>query len=76
MTHLMKKAETKAEILSRWTQDNVEVFSQVGAKWEDFNALLSQHKQDINKQVNKFQFIDKFTEYPKQYLVFSYSWTV
>lgn len=52
MARLVKKAESKAQVLSRWTQDNVEIFSQVCAKWENFNVLLSRHKQDINQQVS------------------------
>ncbi len=50
----MKKAETKAQVLSRWTQDSVEIFTQVCTKWENFNTLLSRHKQDINQQVIVF----------------------
>jgi hypothetical protein len=50
----MKKAETKAQVLSRWTQDSVEIFTQVCTKWENFNTLLSRHKQDINQQVIAF----------------------
>lgn len=53
MTRLMKKAETKAQVLSRWTQDSVEIFNQVCTKWENFNILLSRHKEDINQQVIK-----------------------
>ncbi|KAI9564905.1 hypothetical protein GHT06_008646 [Daphnia sinensis] len=55
MTHLMKKAEAKTEILSRWTQDNVEIFSQVCAKWENFNTLLSHHKQNMNKHMDSLK---------------------
>jgi hypothetical protein len=50
----MKKAETKAQVLSRWTQDSVEIFTQICTKWENFNTLLSRHKQDINQQVIVF----------------------
>ena len=48
----MKKAEEKVQVLSRWSQDSVEVFNQVCLKWDDFNTLLSRHKQAINQQVN------------------------
>lgn len=75
MTRLKKKAETKTEILSRWTQDNVEIFSQVCAKWENFNMLLSRHKQDINQHVSKFLFIEQFTHISKQHFCSS-RWTV
>ena len=52
MTRIMKKAEEKVQVLSRWSQDSVEVFNQVCSKWDDFNTLLSRHKQAINQQVN------------------------
>lgn len=48
----MRKAEAKVQVLSRWTQDSVEIFNQVCHKWDEFNLLLSQHKEAIHQQVN------------------------
>lgn len=47
----MIKAEAKAQVLSRWTQDSVEIYNQVCLKWKDFNTLLSRHKDQIHQQV-------------------------
>ena len=47
----MKKMESKMQVISRWTKETVDIFTQVQQQWEAFNVLLSQHKQSINQQV-------------------------
>lgn len=54
MNRLMSKAEAKAQVMSRWTQDSVDIYSQVCVKWKDFNVQLSRHKEAITQQVNSF----------------------
>lgn len=64
MNRIMSKAEAKAQVLSRWTQDSVEIFNQVCAKWKEFNILLSRHKETIHQQV-----YDKIMIYELCYLI-------
>jgi len=47
----MKRIESKMEVMSHWTKETVDIFTQVQQQWETFNSLLSQHKQTLNKQV-------------------------
>ncbi len=55
MARIMKKTEAKVQILSRWSQDSVEIFNQVCVKWDDFNTLLSRHKQAIHQQLDSLK---------------------
>lgn len=51
MERKMKRIESKMEVMSHWTKETVDIFTQVQQQWETFNSLLSQHKQTLNKQV-------------------------
>lgn len=48
---LMKKAEGKSQVLSRWTRESLDVFNQACAKWEHFNLLLTGYKEAVGRQV-------------------------
>lgn len=52
----MKKAESKASIMSKWTNENTHVLKQVTNQWKEFNVLLEAHKDSIHQQVRSFYF--------------------
>ena len=51
MMRVIKRAEDKVTVLSRWTSENIEAYNQMRSQWNVFNDLLNAHKETIHRQV-------------------------
>ena len=56
MTRVMARAESKVQLLSRWTNETVDAYNDILINWQEFNDLLATHKDMIQKQVKQFRF--------------------